>query len=340
VSTARLAKLFIEIILSWFSALMSVPARNLTRRQSAARSHRGKISFGKNHASAGKEASTVAAAATKPLEQRRTGMAEDFAHLQRSILRGFFWGKGGRTGRGFPGRDASPLNGAGTRTLEGVRRAVAHCAYGFSSHMMQAGTIGGIPAAFCMSVMLKSIVSLFVIAMGLQFAAAQAPAAKPGTDAAASLPDGPGKAVVEKSCKSCHSIETVTKSRNTADGWADVVSQMIGRGANISDDDAETIVEYLAAHYGPNSKGDAGAAKPATNASKPDNSKAEAKTPVDVNKADAGELISALSLTKAEADAIVQYRSQHGDFKTWQDVAAVPGVDGDKIKAHQKDLTF
>jgi len=36
----------------------------------------------KNHASAGKETSTVAAAAMKPLEQRRTGMAGNFAHLQ------------------------------------------------------------------------------------------------------------------------------------------------------------------------------------------------------------------------------------------------------------------
>ena len=205
--------------------------------------------------------------------------------------------------------------------------------------MMQSGTIGGIPAAFCKRVMLKSIVSLSVIALGLQFAAAQAPAAKPGTDAA-SLPDGPGKAVVEKSCKSCHSIETVTKNRNTADGWADVVSQMIGRDANISDDDAETVVEYLATHFGPNSKPDAGAAKPATDASKPAETKPQAKAPVNVNTADAGALVSALGLTKAEADAIVHYRTQHGDFKTWQEVSAVLGVDADKIKAHQKDLTF
>lgn len=193
---------------------------------------------------------------------------------------------------------------------------------------------------FCDKSMLKSIVSLSLLIMGLQFAAAQAPAAKSGTNTAA-LPDGPGKEVVQKSCTSCHSIETITKSRNTADGWADVVSQMIGRGANISDDDAETVVEYLAAHFGPSSKSaDAGAPQPAA---APPSQAATApvdKTPVNVNKADAGALVAALGVTQAEADAIVQYRTQHGDFKTWQDVSAVPGVDADKIKAHQKDLTF
>jgi competence ComEA-like helix-hairpin-helix protein len=177
--------------------------------------------------------------------------------------------------------------------------------------------------------MLKSIVSLSLISLGLQFAAAQAAPAKPGTNAAASLPDGPGKAVVLKSCISCHSVETVTKSRNTADGWADVVSRMIGRGAEISDDDAETVVEYLAEHYGPSSKSaDSGTSQPA------------AQKAVNVNKADADALAAALGITKDEASAIVQYRTKNGNFKTWQEVAAVPGVNADAIKAHQNDLTF
>lgn len=188
--------------------------------------------------------------------------------------------------------------------------------------------------------MLKSIVSFSVLAMGLQFASAQAPAPKPGPNAP-SLPDGPGKEIVQKSCISCHSIETVTKNRNTADGWADVISQMIGRGANISDDDAETVVEYLATHFGPSSKsGDAAAPKPAGATPSPATTSPADQAPVNVNKADAGALVAALGVTKAEADAIVLFRTQHGDFKTWQEVSAVPGVDADKIKAHQKDLTF
>lgn len=183
--------------------------------------------------------------------------------------------------------------------------------------------------------MLKSILSFSVFALGVQLAAAQAaPAPKSGSGGAASLPEGAGKQILLKSCTSCHSVETITANRNTGDGWADVVSQMIGRGANISDDDAETLVEYLAKNYGPSSK--SGSAKDgSTGAAQP----AHPKT-VNVNKAESGALVAILGVTNAEADAIVQYRTQHGDFKTWQEVAAVPGVNADTIKAHQDDLTF
>ena len=91
------------------------------------------------------------------------------------------------------------------------------------------------------------------MALPLFFAAAQTENAKPGSSSADAnlLPDEPGKDVVLKKCQSCHSIRTVISRHGTADDWAQEVSKMISRGASISDDEAETIVDYLAAHFGP-----------------------------------------------------------------------------------------
>ena len=63
-------------------------------------------------------------------------------------------------------------------------------------------------------------------------------------------------------------------------------------------------------------------------------------TPVNVNKASAQDLESSLGLAKAEAEAIVKYREKNGNFKTWHDVAAVPGVSAAEIEGMQKRITF
>ena len=71
------------------------------------------------------------------------------------------------------------------------------------------------------------------------------------TDDASSLPDGPGKDLVVKNCLACHSVKTTTSKRGSEDDWAQTVSTMIGKGANLTDDQAEQVVEYMAKHFGP-----------------------------------------------------------------------------------------
>lgn len=122
----------------------------------------------------------------------------------------------------------------------------------------------------------KLIAASALIALPLFLAAGQTDKAKsspPGTDASL-LPDSPGKEVVLKKCQSCHSIRTVTARRGTADDWAQEVSKMIGRGAAISDDEGDTIVDYLAAHFGPSSP-QPGEHSPSTDNSKPNASAAQ-----------------------------------------------------------------
>jgi competence protein ComEA len=53
-----------------------------------------------------------------------------------------------------------------------------------------------------------------------------------------------------------------------------------------------------------------------------------------------GKLESGLSLARSQAAAIVRYRTQHGDFKSIEDLKRVPGVDVAKIEAKKDRLLF
>ena len=63
--------------------------------------------------------------------------------------------------------------------------------------------------------------------------------------------------------------------------------------------------------------------------------------PVNINKADAEAIAKALKgIGPKKAKAIIQYRNEHGDFKTLQDFKNVKGV-GDKITlANAPDILF
>jgi mono/diheme cytochrome c family protein len=67
------------------------------------------------------------------------------------------------------------------------------------------------------------------------------------------LPDGPGKEPVERICNGCHGAEIVIGRGLTKDGWTQIVSDMISRGAQGSEDDFAQIVDYLAKNFPPQS---------------------------------------------------------------------------------------
>ena len=71
-------------------------------------------------------------------------------------------------------------------------------------------------------------------------AAAQAPA----------FPAGEGQATVQAACAACHPPAIVASKHYSADKWAEVVDQMVGKGAKVSDADYDVIVNYLAKTYG------------------------------------------------------------------------------------------
>ncbi|MES2291909.1 MAG: cytochrome c [Pseudomonadota bacterium] len=68
------------------------------------------------------------------------------------------------------------------------------------------------------------------------------------------LPEGQGKAVVQTACGQCHGIDVIVGQSRSRGEWGEVISRMVGNGAQLSDDDYNLAIEYLATHLGPASQ--------------------------------------------------------------------------------------
>ena len=66
------------------------------------------------------------------------------------------------------------------------------------------------------------------------------------------LPDGQGKKILQAQCRSCHELTEVTKFRGyyTKAQWRDIVITMVEYGADIKQNELETLVDYLTEHLG------------------------------------------------------------------------------------------
>ncbi|MFM8340692.1 MAG: ComEA family DNA-binding protein [Methylomonas sp.] len=63
--------------------------------------------------------------------------------------------------------------------------------------------------------------------------------------------------------------------------------------------------------------------------------------PVDINKADADTISKALAnIGPKKAAAIVQYRTEHGDFKSAKDIENVSGIGAKTVALIEKDIVF
>jgi cytochrome c5 len=65
------------------------------------------------------------------------------------------------------------------------------------------------------------------------------------------LPEGQGKALVQSACTQCHGIDLIVAHPRSREDWTEVVSRMIGNGAELSDDDYNQVIQYLAINLGP-----------------------------------------------------------------------------------------
>jgi cytochrome c5 len=68
------------------------------------------------------------------------------------------------------------------------------------------------------------------------------------SDPAQALPDAEGKGLILASCVQCHNLRYVTEIRKDAQGWRRTVNDMIARGTQITEEEAEIIVRYLGEH--------------------------------------------------------------------------------------------
>jgi competence ComEA-like helix-hairpin-helix protein len=135
---------------------------------------------------------------------------------------------------------------------------------------------------------------------------------------AAELPDGPGKAIILRTCVGCHKAEEFTAYRLSKEQYTRAVYSMLDRGAQATNAELDTVADYLFKNF----------------------PKVEDAGKINVNKASAEELAKGLDLTAKEAEAIVSYRERHGDFRVWGDLLIIYGVDGKKIEAAKDRMRF
>jgi len=128
------------------------------------------------------------------------------------------------------------------------------------------------------------------------------------------LPDGKAKAVVESACADCHGLDKIVDNPMPSEKWRTTVEKMVKKGASVSPEQIDMVVDYLSVYFAPEK--------------------------VNVNTATSQELQTSLQLTAAEADAIVQYRKANGNFKDLTSLTKVNGVDPKKLVAGKDLIAF
>lgn len=146
------------------------------------------------------------------------------------------------------------------------------------------------------------------------FALAALAAAPSPARAQVQLPDGPGKAEVQKLCSTCHPADRGASVRLTREGWQDVMTRMVALGMKGSDEELNAALEYLSTHF-----------------------KGEAVAPLNLNRATPVQLQSIAGLLRSESAVLIAHRAK-APCKTLEDLKAVKGLDYAKIEKRRDRL--
>lgn len=122
----------------------------------------------------------------------------------------------------------------------------------------------------------------------------------------------PGEATFTATCSKCHTPERILAARRTKTDWEGILEKMTKLGAPVTDENYDTLMDYLLRRYGK----------------------------VNINRGDAKEIALIVNLSAADADTIVKYRSEHGDFPDYDAVAKVPGIDLKKLDQHREAISY
>jgi competence ComEA-like helix-hairpin-helix protein len=128
----------------------------------------------------------------------------------------------------------------------------------------------------------------------------------------AQQPEDAPAAAFRRVCSNCHDSERILATRRTRTQWEEIIEKMIDRGAEGTSEDFTTAEEYLLRVSGR----------------------------VNVNRAQAKDIVAVLSVTQKDADAIIEYRKANGEFKDFDALCKVPGIDLEKIKQGRDAVTF
>jgi len=129
------------------------------------------------------------------------------------------------------------------------------------------------------------------------------------------LPDAPGRDVTARVCANCHAAETVASVRHPPEGWRDVIAKMVAAGAEGTEQELETVFQYLSTQF-----------------------PVEAQKALDLNTATAIDLESVAGLLRKEAAALIAHREKNGPCKKLEDLKKIKGLDYKKIEARKEQL--
>ena len=128
----------------------------------------------------------------------------------------------------------------------------------------------------------------------------------------AQQPEDAPAAAFRRVCSNCHDSDRILATRRTRTQWEEIIEKMIDRGAEGTSEDFTTAEEYLLRVSGR----------------------------VNVNRAQARDIIAVLSVTQKDADAIIEYRKTNGEFKDFDTLCKVPGIDVEKLKQGRDAVAF
>jgi len=151
---------------------------------------------------------------------------------------------------------------------------------------------------------LRSLAAVFLVTLVAAIGAVVASSAQEPEDAPA--------AAFRRVCSSCHDSDRILATRRTRTQWEEIIEKMIDRGAEGTSEDFTTAEEYLLRVSGR----------------------------VNVNRAQAKDIVSVLSVTQKDADAIMEYRKTNGEFKDFEALCKVPGIDLEKLKQGRDGIAF
>lgn len=126
------------------------------------------------------------------------------------------------------------------------------------------------------------------------------------------FPAGPGRDAVFKVCADCHGPESALGQLKTRDEWSKTLDEMAAHGAQGSDEEWNSILDYVDRHF----------------------------SLIFVNTDTAKDLGSRLDVPAEAAEAVVRMRADKGKFTSIDDLRGVPGLDPAKLDARKDRLIF
>jgi competence protein ComEA len=153
------------------------------------------------------------------------------------------------------------------------------------------------------------VLRVFIVSIVIVIGAA---ISQPPSESSSSFPPGPGHDAFVKVCSGCHGAESAVAEFKRHEEWVKTLDEMATNGAQASDEEWAQIQTYLDKNY----------------------------TYIFVNTATAKDLQTTLDVTADVAEAVVRRRSDKGDFKTVDDLKAVPGLPAATVDARTDRFVF